>query len=255
MSSYGLHFLLAISVILRLRNVLLVFFTVLQKDFQSSRLFKDLYFSRSLLQLLSYQLLEYFVMSVSFVFLSHILSMFLAKLLTAFSNKRMLKRFETSKFLIVLIVLFTNCSSLTLFFQTVLLCILINSSGIGIVTVKGASLEERHYLGWMEWLLRIDESHWRNIRSMTKFESLMLSAYLVGTWLVGNNSDKWKESVIIIKSSLMDEWCKKDRSHRLSLILISPTMIRRFWIFTSVSFRYFKTKWEISEYMFINQKN
>jgi len=31
-------------------------------------------------------------------------------------------------------------------------------------------------------------------------------------------------------------------------------MMRRFQMFTSVSFRYFKAEWEASEYMFINQK-
>jgi len=67
MSSQGPRFLFAISVILRLKNDLLVFFTVLWKDFQSSRLFKDLYLLRSLLQLLSHQLLECLVMLVSFV--------------------------------------------------------------------------------------------------------------------------------------------------------------------------------------------
>ena len=73
---------------------------------------------------------------VSFAFLFYALSMFLVKSLTTFFNERMSKRFEISKFLIVLIVLFTNCSSLTLFFQIVLLCVLINLSEIGIMMVK-----------------------------------------------------------------------------------------------------------------------
>jgi len=37
---------------------------------------------------------------------------------------------------------------------------------------------------------------------MVEFESLMLSVYLVGIWLVGTDNDKLKKSVIIIKSSL-----------------------------------------------------
>ena len=44
-----------------------------------------------------------------------------------------------------------------------------------------------------------------NIRSMVEFESLILSAYLVGIWLVGTNNDKSKASAEIIKLSLMDE--------------------------------------------------
>jgi len=57
----------------------------------------------------------------------------------------------------------------------------------------------------MEWLLRVGDLYWMNIRSMVKFESLILSAYLVGIWLVGTNNDKLKESAKIIRSSLMDE--------------------------------------------------
>ena len=52
----------------------------------------------------------------------------------------------------------------------------------------------------------------------------------------------------------MNKWCKKDRSHRLFLILKSPAIMRRFQIFTSVSFKYFIAKWKASEYTFINQK-
>jgi len=57
----------------------------------------------------------------------------------------------------------------------------------------------------MEWLLRVGDLYWMNIRSMVKFESLILSAYLVGIWLVGTNNDKLKESAKIIRLSLMDE--------------------------------------------------
>ena len=147
MSSYRPRFLLAISVILRSKNIFLVFFTVLQKDFQSLSFFKDLYLLRSLLQFLFHQLLECLVMLVSFAFLFYILSIFLAKSLTAFSNKGISNRFKTSKFLIVLITSLINSSSLTLFFQIILLYILIILSNIGIVTVKGVWLEERYHLG------------------------------------------------------------------------------------------------------------
>ena len=106
----------------------------------------------------------------------------------------------------------------------------------------------------MKWLLSLNELHQKNMRSMTEFVSLGLSVYLVGTWLVEDNKNKWNESVIIIKLLLIDKWCGKDESHKLSLILKSSTIIRRFQIFTSVSFRYFKAEWEALEYTFINQK-
>ena len=80
------------------------------------------------------------------------------------------------------------------------------------------------------------------MRLITKFALLALSVYLVGTWLIGDNKFKLKESAIIIKSSLMDEWCGKDRSHKLSLMLKSFIIIRRFQMFTSVSLRYFKVE-------------
>ena len=84
--------------------------------------------------------------------------------------------------------------------------------------------------------------------------SLELLAYLVGTWLIEDNKDKWNKSAIIIELLLMKEWCGKDESHRLSLMLKSSAIIRRFQIFIPVSLRYFKAEWEASEYMFINQK-
>jgi len=147
MSSHSPHFLLAISMILRSKNVLLVFFTVLQKIFQSSRLFNNLYFLSSLLQLLSHQLLECHVMLVSFTFLFHALSMFLVKLLTTFSSTWMFKRFEMFRLLIALIVSFTNWASSALSFWIVLLHVLMNSSKMGIVTVKGVWSNKRHYSG------------------------------------------------------------------------------------------------------------
>ena len=80
----------------------------------------------------------------------------------------------------------------------------------------------------MEWLLSSEELHQRNMRLITEFASLALSAYLVGIWLIGNDKFKLKELAIIIKSSLMDEWYRKDGSHKLFLILKSPVIIRRF---------------------------
>jgi len=55
------------------------------------------------------------------------------------------------------------------------------------------------------WLSSSDEPHRRNMRSMTEFESFTLSEYLVGTWLMGIDKFKLKESVIIRRSLLIDE--------------------------------------------------
>ena len=143
MSSHGPHFLLAISAILRSKNILLVFFTVLQKNFQSSNLFESLYLSRSLLQLSFHQLLECFVMLTNFMFLFHTLSTLLVKLLTAFSSMGILERFEMSSFFIALIISLTKISSSLLSFLMDFLCILMNSSDIGIIIDRGAWSDER----------------------------------------------------------------------------------------------------------------
>ena len=41
---------------------------------------------------------------------------------------------------------------------------------------------------------------------MTESASLTVSEYLVETWLVGINKSKLKESAIIMRSSLIEEW-------------------------------------------------
>ena len=54
------------------------------------------------------------------------------------------------------------------------------------------------------WLLSsLDPLH-RNIRLMTKLNSPVISEYLVGTGLVGIDSSKLNESVIIKRSSLIN---------------------------------------------------
>ena len=147
MSSHGPHFLLAISVILRLKNVFLVFFIVLWKNFQSSSLFKSLYLLRSLLQLSFHQLLECFVMLTNFVFLFHTLSIPLAKLLTASSSMEISEIFEMSSFFITLIISLTKISSSSLSFLMDFLHMLTNSSDIRIVTDRGVWSDERCHSG------------------------------------------------------------------------------------------------------------
>ena len=82
----------------------------------------------------------------------------------------------------------------------------------------------------------------RNMRSMTEFDSPVVSENLVGPGLVGIERDKSNESAIIIRSSLVEEWKGNDESHKLSLMLKSPVMRRTLLILTSVSLRYFKAE-------------
>ena len=121
------------------------------------------------------------------------------------------------------------------------------SSQIGMSTVNGAWLEDSHKSGWMECQSNSLELHLRNIKSMTELDSLTVSENLVGLGLMGDNSAKSSESAIIIRSSLIEEWCEKRESHKLSLMLKSPVIKRTWLILTSVSLRYFKAEWDESE--------
>jgi len=96
------------------------------------------------------------------------------------------------------------------------------------------------------WLILLD-SYLRNIRSMVELASSIMSEYLVEQELVGDKRVKLKESVIIKRSSLMDEWWGKEGSYKLSLMLKSPVMTRTLSMLTSISLRYFKAKWDESE--------
>jgi len=69
-----------------------------------------------------------------------------------------------------------------------------------------------------------------------------MSEYLVRQGLVRVDNARLKESAIIIKLSLIDEWNGKDKSHKLSLILKSPVIRRTLLMLTSVSLRYFKAE-------------
>ena len=84
-------------------------------------------------------------MLVSFEFLVHMLLMSLARSLMAFSKESISNKFDMSKLLVELIMSLMNNSSFILSLTIVLLCILIISSDIGIVTVRGTWLEERHH--------------------------------------------------------------------------------------------------------------
>jgi len=82
---------------------------------------------------------------------------------------------------------------------------------------------------------------------MTEFDLPTVSEYLVGTWLVRIDKSKLKESAIIMRLLLIEEWWGKEGFQILSQILKLPVMIRRFGMFASESLRYFKAEWAESE--------
>jgi len=90
---------------------------------------------------------------------------------------------------------------------------------------------------------------------MTEFESLSLLEYLVGTWLIEHERFKLKESAMIIRSLLIEEWWGKEGSYKLFQMLKSPVITKRLQMFTSVSLKYFTIVCEKSEYTFIIQKH
>ena len=65
------------------------------------------------------------------------------------------------------------------------------------------------------WLSNLLELLCKNIKLMTEFESFLLSEYLVRVQLVGKEKSRLKESAIISKSLLIEEWWRKDGSQRL----------------------------------------
>ena len=78
------------------------------------------------------------------------------------------------------------------------------------------------------------------MRSITKLDSPAVSEHLVGQGLVRVERVRLKDSTIIIKLSLREEWKGKAKSHKLSLMLKSPVIRTMLSMLTSVSFRYFK---------------
>ena len=205
-SFQGPHFLLEISWILRSKKEHLVFLTVLLNCFQSSNLLEVLYMLRSLLQLTSYQLLEYTVISTTFEFFVQILSKELANLLT------MLSRWAILLISDMLILLSDSVSSL------MKVCFLLLSltiehflvwtcfSTIGIMTVRGTWSEVSLQSEWIKWLSILLEPNHRNIRLMTELVSWILSEYLVRTWLVGTERSRLKQSAMINKLLLKEKW-------------------------------------------------
>ena len=87
----------------------------------------------------------------------------------------------------------------------------------------------------------------KNIRSITELASPSMSEYLVGNGIVGVDKSKLKESAIIIRLLLIEEWYRKEGFYKLFLMLKSPDMISILLTFTSVSLRYFKVEWDESE--------
>ena len=236
--------LLAISWTLMSKKVLLVVLTNFLKDFQSLRLLDILYLFNVWLHSLFHHCLEYFIILVYLTFFFYAYSILDLNRLTRFSNLTLFVRLEISRFLMTAVASLTKVAFSSLFFGIESLNEVMYSLAIGIVTVREVWSDDKCQLGWILSLVDLLQ---RNIRSITKLASLSVLEYLVGVGLVRVNKFKLKESATVIRSSLIKEWWGNNRSHKLSLILKSLVIMNRLLTFTSVSLRYFKTKWEESE--------
>jgi len=60
--------------------------------------------------------------------------------------------------------------------------------------------------------------------------------------LIGVDKSRLKELAMMIKSSLIEEWCGNEGFYKLSLILKSPVMMSMLLTLASVSLKYFKAE-------------
>jgi len=104
-----------------------------------------------------------------------------AWVLTTFSSLSLSDRSEVSRFLRENATSLMNDSSSSLFFAIENLDVIMFSSVMGMVIVKGALSGKSCQSGWIEWSLSSKELLCRNMRSMTELDSLLVSKYLVGT--------------------------------------------------------------------------
>jgi len=82
------------------------------------------------------------------------------------------------------------------------------SSTIRIVMVRGVWSENSCYSEYMVWLSNSSKLYLKNIKLITEFASWLLSEYLVGTWLVGEDRSKDKEFINSMRKLLWIEWCR-----------------------------------------------
>ena len=142
---------------------------------------------------------------VHLAFFLHVCLIDTARVLTTFSSLSLSVKLEVLRFLRAAASSLMNDSSSLLFFTIENLDVMMFSSVIEMVIVSEVWSEESRQSGWIKWLLSSEKPLHRNMRSMTELDSLSGVEYLVGTWLVGTNKSKLKESVIIIRLSLIEE--------------------------------------------------
>jgi len=172
---------------------------MLLKIFQSSNHLEALYFSSSLWHSFFHHDFEYLVILTTFECLNQILSVLCINSCTTCSILSLLEICSIFRLLMELMSSASKFLFSSLFLIIVCFLVWICFSKITILTVSGVWLDFSLYLGWIIWLSNSTEVSWRNMRSMTKFESFWLSEYIVETWLVDLEIHKFKESAMLIR--------------------------------------------------------
>ena len=138
-----------ISWIFWLKNKCLVYLTVFLNCFQSARLWVDLYFSKSLLQLKSHQFFKYLEILIILEFLSQAYSTVLANNSMTFSRAMMSDKLKVSIDEISLIKFLMNDFSFLLSLVMDYLWFSEYYSLIGMVTVREAWSNNSLHSEWM----------------------------------------------------------------------------------------------------------
>lgn len=147
MSSQEPLLLLEISWIFWSKKDCLVLLTIFLNYFQSLMCLVNLYFLRSYLQFLSYQLLECLVILMTLKFSSHILFIEWVRVRTIFSSNSTSNRLLALIELIVLMILLTKVFSLSLSLTIIHFLVWKCSLMIGMVIIRGVWSDVRCYSG------------------------------------------------------------------------------------------------------------
>ena len=188
MSSQGPHFLLAISLIFPLKKFCFVFLTIPLNLFQSLSYLNCLYVSKSLWQLLSHHALECLVMFIILECLYHILSILSANDWTIVLRVSTLSKESVLSLLMKQMSLSMKWAFSSLFLSKDHFLFWTHSLRIEMSTVMGVWSDINLQFGWTQWLSCSIEFGCKNIRSNIKFESWVLSEYLVEKNLVSLDS-------------------------------------------------------------------
>ena len=215
--------------------------------FQFSRLLDVLYEWRAQLHESDHHCLECLEIFDFFTFFDQACSTIKLSWLTTRSSLLVSLMFVVSSNLKLEMMSLINLVSWSLLGIMVSLDVCMISSMIGMLIESGAWSEKSRKSGRIECLSSSCDPCQRNMRLIMKLDSPAVSEYLVRHGLVGEDKERSKESAIIIKSSLIEEWKGNDGSYKLSLMLKSFIMRRTLLMLTSVFFRYFKAEWDESE--------